>query len=304
MELELGKRLIGQKEAVSAVSRAIRRSRAGISEEGKPIGTFLFLGPTGVGKTELAKSLSEFMFSDEHLMIRLDMSVYMDKHSVARLIGSPPGYIGHDEGGQLTEAVRRHPYSVVLFDEIEKAHPDVFNILLQVLDDGHLTDSRGRTVNFKNTVLIMTSNLASHTISEFASNPEKQRKEVELVLKHTFKPEFLNRIDEAVIFQNLTERELEQIVEIQMKKVEERLLKKNISLKINKEILRHLSQAGYNPAFGARPLKRLIQNEILDELSLLLIEGKIKKGDLIHIGLNKNKVSFQKKEAQLIQNIV
>jgi ATP-dependent Clp protease ATP-binding subunit ClpB len=295
MEQKLQERVIGQADAIKAVSNAVRRSRAGIQEEGKPIGSFLFLGPTGVGKTELAKALAEFLFNDERLMTRLDMSEYMEKHSVARLIGSPPGYVGYEEGGQLTEAVRRHPYTVLLLDEIEKAHPDVFNILLQVLDDGRLTDSKGRTVDFKNTVIIMTSNIGSSEIATYANEKLLQTKAVHDLLKATFRPEFLNRIDDIIIFQPLTEEEIARIVEIQMQKVQERLEKKSISLKITKKAAEALAHKGYDPAFGARPLKRVIQNEILDELSLQLIEGKIREGDALTIDSDGVTFSITKK---------
>lgn len=295
MEEELQKRVIGQEKAIKAVSNAVRRSRAGIQEEGKPIGSFIFLGPTGVGKTELAKALAQNLFNDEKLITRIDMSEYMEKHSVARLVGSPPGYVGHEEGGQLTEAVRRHPYTVILFDEIEKAHPDVFNILLQVLDDGRLTDSRGRTVDFKNTVIIMTSNLASDMIEKFADKAEKQEEEVTKVLRAYFRPEFLNRVDDIIIFQHLTKKELEQIVKLQLDKVAKRLEQKGIKMEVSKLATQYIISAGYDKTFGARPLKRLIQNKILDELSLQIIEGKIKEGDEILIDYKADEVVIEKK---------
>jgi ATP-dependent Clp protease ATP-binding subunit ClpB len=283
MEQELQKRVIGQEEAIKAVSNAVRRSRAGIQEEGKPIGSFLFLGPTGVGKTELAKALAEFLFNDEKLLTRIDMSEYGEKQSVARLIGSPPGYVGYEEGGQLTEAVRRHPYTVILFDEIEKAHPEVFNVLLQVLDDGRLTDSKGRTVDFKNAVIIMTSNLASAEIAEYRDQSILQRKAVDDVLKATFRPEFLNRIDEIVTFQPLGEEQIARIVENQMALVRKRLERKGIRLELTKKAAAFLAAQGFDPAYGARPLKRVIQNRILDELSLRIIEGKVKDGDTVKV---------------------
>lgn len=261
MEKQLSKRVVGQKDAIKAVSNAVRRSRAGIKEEDRPIGSFLFLGPTGVGKTELAKALTEFLFNDEKLMIRLDMSEYMERHSVARLIGSPPGYVGFDEGGQLTEAVRRHPYSVILLDEIEKAHSQVFNILLQIMEDGRLTDGKGRTVDFKNTVLIMTSNAKKEN------------------LKNIFKPEFINRVDDIISFDELDRSMLEKIVDFQLAEVQKRLESKKITISVTDKAKKYLASAGFDKAFGARPLKRLIQNTILDEIALKIIESKIKPGE-------------------------
>lgn len=272
MEEELAERVVGQKPAVKAVANAIRRSRAGIKEEDRPIGTFLFLGPTGVGKTELAKTLAEFLFDDEKMMVRIDMSEYTERHSVARLIGAPPGYIGHQEGGQLTEAVRRHPYSVILLDEIEKAHDQVFNLLLQVMDDGRLTDSKGRVVDFKNTVIIMTSNA--------------QKGEVDQI----FRPEFINRLDDIIAFQELTPKMLEKIVELQLEKVEQRLAEKDLKINVTDQAKKHLAEAGYDPAFGARPLKRLIQKEILDKLSLQIVEGKIEEGDQIKVDYDNQQI--------------
>ncbi len=272
MEEELHKRVIGQDTAIAAVSNAVRRSRAGISEEGKPIGSFLFLGPTGVGKTELAKALAEFLFNDEELIIRIDMSEYMERHAVARLIGSPPGYVGYEEGGQLTEAVRQHPYSVILFDEIEKAHPEVFNVLLQLLDDGRLTDSKGRTVDFKNTVIIMTSNL-----------PEKD-------LNKAFRPEFINRIDEIVIFQELSQEQIREIVALQLAEVARRLEKQHIKIEVSDVAIDHFAKVGFDPVFGARPLKRTLQNELLDKLSLKIIDGEVKEGQTVKVDVEKGKV--------------
>ncbi|MBM4166945.1 MAG: ATP-dependent chaperone ClpB [Ignavibacteria bacterium] len=295
MESELTKRVVGQREAIRAVANAVRRSRAGIQEEGKPMGSFIFLGPTGVGKTELAKALALFLFNDEKMLVRIDMSEYMEKHSVARLIGAPPGYVGYDEGGQLTEAVRRHPYTVVLFDEIEKAHSDVFNVLLQVLDDGRLTDAKGRTVDFKNTLILMTSNLGSSEIAKFANERRKQEEEVQKILRTTFRPEFLNRIDDTIIFQHLTEEEIAEIVTLQLKRVAERLAKKNISLEFTDAVARYIAKAGYDKVFGARPLKRLIQNEILDELSLQIVEGKIAEGDAVKIDYGMDGIAIGKK---------
>ena len=298
-ETELQKRVVGQSEAIQSVSNAIRRSRAGVSEENKPIGSFLFVGPTGVGKTELAKSLAQFMFDDENSLIRLDMSEFMEKHSVAKIIGSPPGYVGYDEAGQLTEKIRRRPYSVILFDEIEKAHPEVFNILLQILDDGRITDSKGRTVNFKNTIIIMTSNLGNEVIKQYTIGfeggetekektevrAEKMREEINQVLRDHFKLEFLNRIDEIVLFKSLDKQTLAQIVDLELNKVQERLKNKDIALKINKKVKEMLAERGYDTTFGARPLKRIIQNMLLDELSLEIINGQIKEGNKVTIDL-------------------
>lgn len=299
-EQELGRQVVGQDEAIKAISSALRRSRAGINEEKKPLGSFLFVGPSGVGKTELAKALARFMFDDDKALIRLDMSEFMEKHSVAKLIGSPPGYIGYDEGGQLTDKIRRHPYSVVLFDEIEKAHPDLFNMLLQILDDGRLTDSKGRVINFKNTIIIMTSNLGNEVIKQYsigfsdeeatASNRtlrrEEMKEKIDKILKNHFKLEFLNRIDEIVLFDSLSPQALEMIVELEMAKVEQRLGNKNISLKISPKIKKLLATKGYDISYGARPLKRVIQTMILDELAGEIIAGKIKEGDKVKINLN------------------
>ena len=293
MEEELAQRVVGQKQAIAAVSNAVRRNRAGIQEEGKPIGSFMFLGPTGVGKTELAKTLAGFLFNDENMLIRIDMSEYMEKHSVARLIGSPPGYVGYEEGGQLTEAVRRHPYSVILFDEIEKAHPEVFNVLLQLLDDGRLTDSKGRTVNFKNTVVIMTSNLASDQIVELQNNLEEQEKAVGDALAIRFRPEFINRLDDVIIFQPLTQEELAKIVQLQLENVQHRLDNKHIKIVLDQKALDYLATAGFDPVFGARPLKRLIQTSILDELALKLIDGEIKEGETIKVTLKNGTISLR-----------
>lgn len=309
-EIELSQRVKGQNEAIQVVANAIRRSRAGISEEQRPIGSFLFVGPTGVGKTELAKALASFMFNDEASLIRLDMSEFMERHSVAKFIGSPPGYVGYDEGGQLTEKIRHRPYSVVLFDEIEKAHPEVFNILLQILDNGRLTDSKGRLVNFKNTIIIMTSNLGNEVIKQFSigfsdGSDEKEatrlrademKEKIDQILKDNFKLEFLNRIDEIVIFKNLDKETLIKIVDLELEKVEKRLIDKNIKIKIATKVKNMLAEKGYNITFGARPIKRIIQNMILDELALDIIEGKIKEGDNINIDLGiKDKVLIRVK---------
>ncbi len=294
MEERLGKRVIGQKDAITAVSNAVRRARAGIQDENRPIGSFLFLGPTGVGKTELCKALAEFLFDDDSAMTRIDMSEYMEKHSVSRLIGAPPGYVGYEEGGQLSEAVRRRPYSVVLFDEVEKAHPDVFNTLLQVLDDGRITDGQGRTVDFKNTVLIMTSNIGSNVIQD-VSNAEQRDALVRDSLKQFFRPEFLNRIDEIVIFDRLDATQLDQIVKIQLQRVIDRLAKQNIYLTVTDDTTRYLADAGFDPVFGARPLKRAIQKHLLDPLSLAVLEGGFKDGDHITAVMKGGKPVFEKK---------
>lgn len=298
-EVELQKEVVGQKEAIKAVANAIRRSRAGVNEEKKPLGSFLFVGPSGVGKTELAKALAIFMFNDEKALIRLDMSEFMEKHSVAKLIGSPPGYVGYDEGGQLTDRIRRHPYSVVLFDEVEKANPDIFNVLLQILDDGRLTDSRGRTVNFKNTIIIMTSNLGNEVIKQysigFSDKSDKEqtvnmraaemKEKIDKILKSHFKLEFLNRIDEIVLFRSLTSEALEKIVDLELAKVEKRLNNKNITIKISARVKKLLAEKGYDITYGARPLKRIIQTMILDELAMEIIAGQVKEGDKVRIDL-------------------
>ena len=281
-----------RRQAVTAVSNAVRRARAGLQDENRPIGSFLFLGPTGVGKTELSRALAEFLFDDENAMVRIDMSEYMEKHSVARLIGAPPGYVGYEEGGQLTEAVRRKPYAVVLFDEIEKAHPDVFNVLLQVLDDGRITDGQGRTVDFKNTVLIMTSNIGSQFILD-EENREQREALVTSALRGHFRPEFLNRIDDIIIFDRLQEEDLHAIVEIQMKRVAARLEKKGIRLQLSAETKAHLAREGYDPVYGARPLKRVIQEQILNPLSLEVLEGKIRDGQAVSASMADGKVRFE-----------
>ena len=290
LETELHHRVVGQEEAISAVADAIRRNRAGLNDEKKPIGSFLFLGTTGVGKTELAKALAEFLFDDENNMTRIDMSEYQERHSVSRLVGAPPGYVGYDEGGQLTEAVRRRPYSVVLLDEIEKAHPDVFNTLLQVLDDGRLTDNKGRVVNFKNSIIIMTSNLGSHLIQENFENitddnvkevVEKTKDEVFTLLKQTLRPEFLNRIDEIVLFQPLTKKEIGKIVHLQLRAFNKMLEKRGIFMTATEDAIDYLTKKGYDPSFGARPLKRVLQQEVLNRLSKEILAGKINDGDRI-----------------------
>ncbi|HEY8962272.1 MAG TPA: ATP-dependent chaperone ClpB, partial [Luteolibacter sp.] len=293
MEQRLGDRVIGQKKAITAVSNAVRRARAGLQDENRPIGSFLFLGPTGVGKTELSKALAEFLFDDEGAMIRIDMSEYMEKHSVARLIGAPPGYVGYEEGGQLSEHVRRKPYSVVLFDEIEKAHPDVFNVLLQVLDDGRITDGQGRTVDFRNTVLIMTSNIGSQYILH-EENAEQREAKVTEALRGHFRPEFLNRIDEIIIFDRLKREELTSIVDLQLERVRKRLAKQGLALALTEKAKEYLGNQGYDPVYGARPLKRAIQHHLLDPLSLDVLDGKFVDGDVIQADLEDGKMVFRK----------
>lgn len=303
LEDELGKRVVGQAEAIGAISDAVRRSRAGLQDAKKPIGSFIFLGTTGVGKTELAKALAEYLFNDENAMTRIDMSEYQEKHSVSRLVGAPPGYVGYDEGGQLTEAVRRRPYSIILLDEIEKAHPDVFNILLQVLDDGRLTDNKGRTVNFKNTIIIMTSNLGSHLIQETFEGikpgeedraTEKAKMLVMELLKQTIRPEFLNRIDETIMFTPLTKDNLRQIVQIQMNQLTELLKEKDIHLHVTAEAFDWIAEAGYDPQFGARPVKRVIQKQVLNELSKALLSGTIDTSKTVVMDIFDTKIVFRK----------
>jgi ATP-dependent Clp protease ATP-binding subunit ClpB len=286
LEDELHKRVIGQDEAVLAVAEAVLRARSGLKDPKRPIGSFLFLGPTGVGKTELARALAEFMFDDERAMIRIDMSEYQEKHSVSRLIGAPPGYVGYDEGGQLTEAVRRRPYSVVLFDEIEKAHRDVFNTLLQLLDDGRLTDGQGRTVDFKNVIVILTSNIGSHRILEYrgAFDGEDYRRMKDIVLselRHEFRPEFLNRLDDIIVFHALSEDHLKEIVEIQLAGLRARLDERHVQLRLTDEARTRLVRNGYDPAYGARPLKRAIQREIETPLAKKIVGGEIRDGQTL-----------------------
>jgi len=303
MEDTLNRRVIGQEEAISAISRAIRRARAGISEENKPLGSFLFLGPTGVGKTETARALAEFLFDDEKAMIRLDMSEYMERHTVSKIIGSPPGYVGYEEAGQLTEKVRRRPYSVILLDEVEKAHPEVFNILLQIFEDGRLTDSKGRLVSFKNTIIIMTSNAGSDYINKMSSigfatkqdiaERESMKEKTLEALKDQFRPEFLNRIDEIVIFNYLRKEEIKKIVELELAKVEKRLTAKEISIKISDKAKEFLAKEGFDPNLGARPLKRVIQRLILDPLSIKIVTGEIAEGSRVLIDEDTGKIVFE-----------
>jgi ATP-dependent Clp protease ATP-binding subunit ClpB len=283
MEQGLHRRVVGQDEAVEAVSNAIRRARSGLGDPNRPIGSFIFLGPTGVGKTELARALAEFLFDDERAMVRLDMSEYMEKHTVSRLVGAPPGYVGFEEGGQLTEAVRRRPYSVILMDEIEKAHPDVFNVLLQILDDGRLTDGHGRTVDFKNTVVIMTSNIGSQWITAGDETDASVEEKVLATVRDHFKPEFLNRVDEIIVFHRLTEEHITAIVDIQLATLSKRLEERGIRLELTQAAKEYLGREGFEPAFGARPLKRLIQREIENELALRLLDGTFSDGTAIKV---------------------
>ena len=292
MEDKLRTRVIGQDEALEAVANAVRRARAGLQDPNRPVGSFIFLGPTGVGKTETAKALAEFLFDDERAMIRLDMSEYMEKHAVARMIGAPPGYVGYDEGGQLTEAVRRRPYSVVLFDEIEKAHPDVFNVLLQILDDGRLTDSKGRVVDFKNTVLIMTSNLGSREILSVGEDQNQVREAVQQILRDYFKPEFLNRIDDIVVFGQLSRREIEQIIDVQLEKLRKNLAERGITIVLENSAKELLANEGYDPTYGARPLKRAIQTLVQNPLAVKLLKGEIAGGQTIHVAADGGDLIF------------
>jgi ATP-dependent Clp protease ATP-binding subunit ClpB len=291
MEDRLAERVVGQAEAIEAVSHAIRRSRAGLSDERRPIGSFLFLGPTGVGKTELGRALAEFMFDDETAMVRIDMSEYMEKHAVARLIGAPPGYIGYEEGGQLTERVRRRPYSVVLLDEMEKAHPEVFNVLLQLLDDGRLTDGQGRTVDFRNTVILMTSNVGSHHLLEGVNDESRTR--VMMDLKAKFRPEFLNRVDDTIMFHGLTREDLAEIVGIQLALVEERLANKRIHLTVEEPVKELLVREGFDPAYGARPLKRIIQKRVVDQMAKALLRGDFSPDQKVRVFLDDGAVAFE-----------
>jgi ATP-dependent Clp protease ATP-binding subunit ClpB len=294
----MSKRVVGQSEAIVAIANAVRRARAGLQDPNRPLGSFIFLGPTGVGKTELARTLAEFLFNSEQAMVRLDMSEFMEKHSVARMIGAPPGYVGYEEGGYLTEAVRRRPYSVILFDEIEKAHPDVFNVLLQILDDGRMTDGQGRTVDFKNTILIMTSNLGSQFIMELGEqNREEMVKQMDEILHRQFRPEFLNRIDETIIFNGLSKKDLANIVDIQVALLTRRLAERKFTISLTDAAKDFLIEVGYDPAFGARPLKRAIQRHIQDQLALHILEGKFNEGDSIVVdaATDKDQLLFSRK---------
>ena len=303
MREELSKRVIGQDEAVRKVAETIQRSRAGLSDPNRPYGSFLFLGPTGVGKTELTKALASFLFDSEKAMIRIDMSEYMEKHSVARLIGAPPGYVGYDQGGYLTEAVRRRPYSVILFDEVEKAHPDVFNVLLQVLDDGRMTDGQGRTVDFKNTVIVMTSNLGSQEIMQMAGRPHDEVKEAVMEeVKQHFRPEFINRIDEIVVFNSLGEKAIQKIAGIQVQKLADRVAEQGITLKVTDAALAEIAKSGFDPVFGARPLRREVQDALETPLAQFLLEGKAAEGDTVNVGLNGKELAFSVTKAEETPN--
>jgi len=298
MEDRLHRRVVGQDRAITVVSNAVRRSRAGLQDPNRPIGSFLFLGPTGVGKTELARSLAEFLFDDEDAMIRIDMSEYQERHTVSRLIGAPPGYVGYEEGGQLTEAVRRRPYSVVLFDEIEKAHPEVFNTLLQLLDDGRLTDGHGRTVDFRNTVVIMTSNIGTEYLDGRETQTDAQRREqVMTALRQHFRPEFLNRIDEIVIFHGLSREHLKKIVEIQVDRLRELLASRDLKIELSESAEEYLAEEGYDPAFGARPLKRVIQRKVQDPLALQLLQGDFEEGDRVWVDVEDGHLTFERMAA-------
>jgi ATP-dependent Clp protease ATP-binding subunit ClpB len=297
MEEHIRHRVVGQDEAVEALCNAVRRNRAGLGDPRRPIGVFLFLGPTGVGKTELSKALADFLFNDPGAMIRIDMSEFMEQHSVARLIGAPPGYVGYEEGGRLTEAVRRKPYSVVLLDEVEKAHPDVFNVLLQVFDDARLTDGKGRTVDFKNTVIIMTSNIASEQIQKLTEEKGADweiEAHVKEALKQVFKPEFMNRVDEVIVFHTLTEGHLRKIVEIQLRYLADRLRERKMEVQFTDEARKLLLEEGYDPTFGARPLKRVIQQRLENPLASELLAGKFGDGDTIKIGAKQHQFTFDK----------
>ena len=306
MESRLHERMIGQEKAVAAVADAIRRARSGLKDPRRPIGSFIFIGPSGVGKTELAKALAEFMFDDEEALVRIDMSEYREQHTVSRLFGAPPGYVGYEEGGQLTEAVRRRPYRVILFDEVEKAHPEVWNALLQILDDGRLTDGQGRVVDFRNTVLIMTSNLGTEYINKSGTlgflgsmedGDQSNREKIEKALKGTFRPEFLNRIDETIVFSSLTKDDMEEIVVLQMEDIRSRLSEHGLSVELTEAATEWLASEGFDPAFGARPLKRALQKHVESPLSISLLSGDFVPGDTVIVDIEDKKVVFKKKES-------
>ena len=296
MEERLGERVVGQEDAVRLVANAVRRAKSGMKDPGRPIGSFLFMGPTGVGKTELSRALSQFLFDDESAMVRLDMSEYMEKHSVARMIGAPPGYVGYEEGGALTEAVRRKPYTVILFDEVEKAHPDVFHVLLQILEDGRLTDGKGRTVDFRNTVVILTSNVGSHWIQELSGKGEDVvRKKVMEELRREFRPEFLNRLDEIILFRSLGREELAKIISIMLRELNDRLADRKITVTVTEPARERLAEIGYDPTYGARPLRRAIQKHLQDPLALLILKGEFREGDSVLVDADGNTgFSFRK----------
>tara|TARA_R110001583_G_scaffold9149_4_gene43133 strand:- start:936 stop:1958 length:1023 start_codon:yes stop_codon:yes gene_type:complete len=300
METLLGKRVIGQSQAITAISSAVRRARAGLQDPNRPIGSFLFLGPTGVGKTELTKSLADFLFDDDQAMVRIDMSEYMEKHSVSRLIGAPPGYVGYDEGGALTEAVRRRPYQVILFDEIEKAHPDVFNVLLQVLDDGRLTDGQGRTVDFRNVLIILTSNLGAEFLADQkdGEDVEAVRPQVMEVVRHAFRPEFLNRLDEILLFRRLSRENMSGIVDIQLDHLRALLQDRKITLAVDPAALMWLGNAGYDPVYGARPLKRVIQKHLQNPLANLILDGSLNDGDTVTVGASNGHLVLNGREIE------
>jgi len=300
LEDELHHRVIGQNEAVTAVADAIQRSRAGLADPNRPVASFIFLGPTGVGKTELAKTLAAYLFDTEDAMVRIDMSEYMEKHAVSRLIGAPPGYVGYDEGGQLTETIRRRPYAVILFDEIEKAHPDVFNVMLQILDDGRVTDAQGHTVDFKNTVIIMTSNVGSQYILDVGDDDEEMRSRVMEAMRGTFRPEFLNRIDEMIIFHSLKKEQLREIVLLQVERVKGRLADRKMSLKLSETALDFLVDVGYDPVYGARPLKRAIQRELETQIAKSILRGDVIDGDTIFVDVENERLAFKRLSEELL----
>ncbi len=303
LEDELHRRVIGQDEAVTAVADAIQRSRAGLADPKRPIASFIFLGPTGVGKTELAKALAAYLFDTEEALVRIDMSEYMEKHAVSRMIGAPPGYIGYDEGGQLTEAIRRRPYAVILFDEIEKAHPDVFNIMLQILDDGRVTDSQGRTVDFKNTIIIMTSNIGSQFILDVAgddSRYDEMRSRVMEAMRSSFRPEFLNRVDEFIIFHSLQQSQLQDIVRLQVGSLEQRLSDRKMTLRLSEAALDFLAEVGYDPVYGARPLKRAIQRELETPIAKGILRGDFNDGDTIFVDVENERLAFKRLPVELL----
>jgi ATP-dependent Clp protease ATP-binding subunit ClpB len=302
LEDELHQRVIGQEEAVTAVADAIQRSRAGLADPSRPTASFIFLGPTGVGKTELAKALAAYLFDTEDAMVRIDMSEYMEKHTVSRLIGAPPGYVGYDEGGQLTEAIRRRPFAVILFDEIEKAHPDVFNVMLQILDDGRVTDAQGHTVDFKNTVIIMTSNIGSQYILDLAgddSQYEPMKARVMEAMRSSFRPEFLNRIDEMIIFHGLRRDQLRQIVKLQIARLEARLQDRKMAVRLSEAALDFLAEVGYDPVYGARPLKRAIQRELETQIAKAILRGEFSEGETIFVDVDNERLSFKRLPAEL-----